>query len=391
MTSKWKYIEQTLGEIYGKKKGKWLAGELKKLANSLAKQRGKNLKKKISEKDAALIVYANSIIDKTGKKKPLQVLQEFIEKFNLEKIFPVIHILPFYPWDTDRGFSVIDYRKVNPEYGSWNDIKRLSQKVRLMFDFVLNHASIQNPLVQKALIERHLEKNDRRYKHYEPYKDFVIAYTKENKPSEKDLKKLARPRASPVLTPYLVYELKSRQLKAVLGKDPLPEDQNKIGKILGKGYVWTTFSRPKRPDGTEDTKQVDLNYSNPGVFLEAIKIMLLYIKKGARLLRLDATAYIWKELGTSSLHLKKAHLILQSIRAFLEIVAPEIIFIAEVNEEQNKVFEYLGSKKQIESDLVYQFTSFALAIYSLIYQDGRVYAKWYKTTKKARGRQFIKP
>ncbi len=585
MKAKWEYIEKVLSEVYGKMEGEELVKELQKLAKTFPKSEGKDLQSKISEKDAALIIYANSIIDKTGRKKPLQVLEEFIDRFKLKDIFTVVHILPFYPWDTDRGFSVKDYFKVNPEYGDWEDIKRLSKKVRLMFDFVLNHASVENPLVQKALIERHLDKNDPRYKEYEPYKDFVIAYSKEDKPSEELLKKLARPRPNPVLTPYVVYEvmedfksedvyvfidasnfiyaakrvgwrvdfeklfyylkfrykatrilffagrigeekqdrffeklreigyelyltdvkffkdgkakadvdsrltlevmkniedfreaifltgdedyywlfkhlqekgkklrlisfrhntarklrklfgarftpfddfkalfeykkkgrtryaysprgimlkfyqryyLRSRgevllktTLKACLGEDTLPEDREKVVRVLGKGYVWTTFSRPKRPDGTEDTRQVDLNYANPKVFLEAVKIILFYIQKGAKFLRLDATAYLWKELGTPSVHLRKTHLILRSIRAFLDMVAPDVVFIAEVNERQSKVFEYFGDKEQVESDLVYQFTNFALALYSLLYRDGRLYAKWYKTTKVAEGRQFI--
>ena len=389
MSPKWGYIKEVLGEIYGEGVAEGLVKELQKLAASFPKKKGKSLKEKISEKDAALIIYANSIIDKTGKKKPLQVLEEFIEKFGLEKFFTVVHILPFYPWDTDRGFSVVDYHKVNPEYGDWSDIKRLSKKVRLMFDFVLNHASVQNPLVQKALIERHLQKDDPRYREYEPYKDFVIAYSEENKPSEEILKKLARPRPNPVLTPYVVYELKEGKLKAILGIEPLSEDREKVSKILGKGYVWTTFSRPKRPDGEEETRQVDLNYANPKVFLEAVKIILFYIQKGAKFLRLDATAYLWKELGTPSVHLRKTHLILRAIRAFLDMVAPDVVFIAEVNERQSKVFEYFGDERQVESDLVYQFTNFALALYSLLYQDGRLYASWYKSTKVAQGRQFI--
>lgn len=387
--TKWEYILDNLKKVYGERFAVWLIDELKKLSKKAKKGKSQRLEDKLSEKDSALIIYANSIIDKTGKKKPLQVLEEFIDKFNLKDIFTVVHILPFYPWDTDRGFSVKDYFKVNPEYGDWKDIKRLSKKVRLMFDFVLNHASVENPLVQKALIERHLSKDDPHYKKYEPYKDFVIAYSDKDKPSEEVLKKLARPRPNPVLTPYLVYELKTGKLKAILGNKPLLEDKEKVKRILGNGWVWTTFSRPKRHDGTEDTRQVDLNYANPRVFLEAIKIILFYIKKGAKFLRLDAVAYLWKELGTESIHHKNTHLLLRVIRAFLDIVAPDVVFIAEVNEPQSKAFEYFGDEKQIESDLAYQFAHLPMAIFSLEKENGKFYMDWFKSTKMANGRQFI--
>lgn len=389
MEEGWNYIRKTLTEIYGNNQAGWLVKELQKTASSFPKQKSKDLKEKISQTDTGLIIYPNSIIDEKKSLKSLQVLKEFIEKFHLERIFTIVHILPFYPWDTDRGFSVVDYYQVNPEYGGWEDIKKLSKKVKLMFDFVLNHASVENPLVQKALIERHLLKDDPGYKDYQPYKDFVIAYSDKNKPAETVLKKLTRPRPNPVLTPYLVYQLTDGKLKAILGKKPLVEDKQKVAKILGKGWVWTTFSRPKKDDGTENTRQVDLNYANPKVFLKAIKIILFYIERGAKFLRLDATGYLWKELGTSSVHHQKTHLILRVIRSFLEMVAPEIVFIAEVNERQTKVFEYLGDNKKIESDLVYQFTNFALALYSLVYHDGKLYAQWYQTTKMAAGRQFI--
>jgi len=136
-----------------------------------------------------------------------------------------------------------------------------------MFDFVANHASIDNPIVQGALISRHLPENDERYRNFSKYKDFVITYSDNNKPSNKQLKELARPRPNPVLTRYTVYEDLSGKLFAELGNI-------RKGRFLGKGYVWTTFSRSKRADGTEDTRQVDLNFANPLVLVESINILL---------------------------------------------------------------------------------------------------------------------
>lgn len=393
----WSKINTYLSKVYGEATATLLVKKLQKLALKFTQKRKvqephnklPNLYSNITHKDAALIIYANSIVDKSGGTKSLKVLQEFLDTFNLADVFTVVHILPFYPWDTDRGFSVKNYYKVHKNYGTWKDIKSLSKKVRLMFDFVLNHASIENPLVQNALIERHLSKDDPRYKKYKPYKNFVIAYSEKDKPSLDDLKKLARPRPTPVLTPYIVYELKDKTLKAVLGDKPLKEDKNKLKQVLGKGYVWTTFSRPKNPDGSQATRQVDLNYANPNVFLEAIKIMLFYIERGATFLRLDAVAYMWKELGTTSIHHPKTHLLLKAMREFLNIVAPNVVFIAEVNEPQNKAFTYLGTKEEPESDLAYQFAHLPMAIYNLAKENAKLYADWFNAAKKAEGRQFI--
>lgn len=387
-TFKWQIIEQRLTEVYGSNSAIEIVSQLKKLAADFKFRVSTDITaKKLTEKDIALVVYANSIIDRTGQKKPLQVLADFIDQFKLNEVFTIVHILPFYPWDTDRGFSVVDYYQVNPEYGDWQDIKRLSQKVKLMFDFVINHASVNNPLVQKALIERHLPKTDSRYQDYVFYKDFVIAYSEKNKPSEAVLKKLNRPRPYPVLTPYLVFETKEKSLKAILG-DKLPVEYQK-SKILGQGYVWTTFSRAKNNDGSEATRQVDLNYSNPQVFLEAVKIILFYIKQGAKILRLDAPIFLWKELGTSSVHHQKTHYLLQVIRTFFSIVAPEILFVVEVNDQQDRVLSYLGQGRVIESDLVYQFTNFILSLYSLINGNTNLYCQWYQTTKRISGRQLV--
>ena len=387
----WEKARGFLSKVYSEDQVEYIleqAENLRRQNESGAKSKG-SLQDKITYKDAAVVVYANSIVDPDGKDKPLAVLREFIERFSLDEVITVIHILPFYPWDTDRGFSVKDYYKVYPEYGDWQDIKSLAEKSRLMFDFVLNHASIDNPLVQYALIQRHIDKDDPQYSKYAEYKDFVIAFDDESRPSDAVLSKLTHPRPNPVLTPYVVFkkmEAGRSFYKAILGRR---EYDPKEAEVIGEGWVWTTFSRPRKADGSEDTRQVDLNYANPKVLVEALKIMLFYIKQGASFLRLDAVGYLWKELGTPSVHHKKTHNILKFMREFLNITAPDVVFIAEVNERFDKVVEYLGEDNAIESDIVYQFTNFVLAVYSLFSQDPSLYADWYKKTKKVKGRQFV--
>ncbi len=320
--------------------------------------------------------------------KPLALLKAFWVKHHLHRGLNLLHLLPFFPWDADRGFSVVDYRRVHPDYGSWEDIASLAEHAFLMFDFVLNHASIQNIMVQSALIERHLKPDDPRYPGVAPYKDFVIAFSDAGKPAPDALRNLSRPRPTPVLTPYAVFENSDGSLFAGLGSPERIDPEGRLNRI-GAGWVWTTFSRPRNPDGTEATRQVDLNFKNPAVLLEAVKILLEYARKGASLVRLDAAGYIWKDVGIASLHEPQAHGIIQLLRDSIKSVFPVVRLVAEVNEPQEKLFPYLGRAEEPECDLVYQFAHFPLAVYGVLTGDGRPYMNWLKSLAAFQGRQFV--
>jgi sucrose phosphorylase len=331
--------------------------------------------------DVALICYADSIRDTQSEQVPLRALNDFLTRYSIPEVMPLVHLLPFFPWDTDRGFSVKDYSQVDSACGDWSDIAALGESVKLMFDFVANHASIENPLVQNALIERHLDHSDTRYGQYAPYKNFVIAFSAEDKPSEAELSKLSRPRSNPVLTPYTVQEYAGK-LTAVLG------EATAGATPLGSGLVWTTFSREKSSDGEEETRQVDLNFQNHELFLETIRILLFYVDRHASVIRLDAIGYIWKKLGKSSLHEPEAHTLLEVVKDVLALSAPHVCTIAEVNEPQDRFFEYLGDAGHEESDLVYQFTHFPLAVHAVTRGSGAYYRDWLNTLDKFEGRQF---
>jgi sucrose phosphorylase len=120
-----------------------------------------------------------------------------------------------------------------------------------------------------------------------------------------------------------------------------------------------------------------------------IRTLLFYIERGASFIRLDAIGYVWKKLGSSSLHEREAHLILQIIKDVLSAVAPGVMTIAEVNEPQDEVFRYLGKKGEKEADLVYQLTHFPLAVHAILTEDGSYYMEWLKSLAPAEGRQFI--
>ncbi len=382
-----KKMGRLLSEVYGPEQGGQLVEDILGLMEELRAEKTRNNRLErsnrlnLSRAGAALITYANSIEDGDGK-APLAVMREFVRRYDLAKVLPIVHLLPFYPWDTDRGFSVMDYRAVDENNGSWEDIDKLGQEVKLMFDFAANHASIDNPLIQKALIARHLSEDDDRYAEAADYKDFVLAYTDEDKPGEADLAKLTRPRAHPVLTRYKIVENNNGELKAELGAVDAGQAE------LGDGWVWTTFSRPPAEDGSETTRQVDLNYLNPMVFLEALKIIFFYVEKGADLIRMDAIAYIWKKLGSSSIHERETHILLAAVDLILGEAAPRTTTIAEVNEPENMYLTYLGNDNDPEADMAYQFVSFPLAIHAVAYGRAGYYQQWLISTNRFKGRQF---
>ena len=212
-----------------------------------------------------------------------------------------MHILPFYPSSSDDGFSIVDYRKVDPALGDWEDVSRLGKHFRLMFDAVVNHVSAGHEWFQRFLA------GDPRYRDY-------FHVIKE----DCDLSQVVRPRAFPLLTEF-------------------PTD-------AGQKRVWTTFS--------ED--QIDLNFSNPDVLLEMIEVLLYYVARGANFLRLDAVAFLWKEIGTSCLHLPQTHRIIQLFRAVLDEVAPHVFLITETNVPHDDNISYFGDGAN-EAQMVYNF------------------------------------
>jgi len=205
----------------------------------------------LSQRDAMLITYGDQISE--PGRPPLQTLAEFMEA-HLCGVVSGVHILPFYPYSSDDGFSVIDYRQVDPSLGTWDDVACLEQNFRLMFDAVINHISRHSRWFQGFV------------RGESPYTDYFIPVD-----PDIDLSAVVRPRALPLLTPV--------------------ETVNRVK------HVWTTFS----------DDQIDLNYANPEVLLEILDLLLFYAAQGAAFIRLDAIAYLWKEIGTSCIHLPQTH------------------------------------------------------------------------------------
>ncbi|MFP4111990.1 MAG: alpha-amylase family glycosyl hydrolase [Candidatus Woesearchaeota archaeon] len=271
-----------------------------------------------SEKDIILITYADHV--KEEGKKTFQTMGNFLSRY--AKDINTVHFLPFSPYSSDDGFSVIDYYQVNPEFGSWDDVQNISKNFNLMFDLVINHVSSKSEWFQEFL------------KGNEKYQDYFIYY--ETKP---DTAEVFRPRTHPLLTQFNTSE--------------------------GKRYVWTTFS--------ED--QIDLNFRNPEVMLEMIKVLLFYIEKGARIIRLDAIAYLWKELGTSCIHLPQTHEFVRLLRDVVDEVAPSVRILTETNVPHKDNISYFGDGND-EAHMVYNFSLPPILIYSFIKQDSKILSEW---------------
>ena len=314
-------VKHLLSRLYGEKKKDSAFKHIFPLIDSAAiKKREKQ--DYFSQKDAVLITYGDTL-NRAGE-APVKTLHRFANTY-LKDVFSAIHILPFFPFSSDDGFSVIDFFSVNPELGSWSDINTLGADFQLMFDLVLNHVSAKSKWFKAYLDEK------------KGFKDLATEVD-----PEVDLSKVTRPRSLPLLT-----EFKKRSGKRV--------------------HVWTTFS--------ED--QIDLNYASIDVLEKMIKALLFYVENGATLIRLDAIAYLWKEIGTNCIHLSQTHDVVKLFRRILDMVAPHVKLITETNVPHDENISYFGDGED-EAQMVYNFTLPPLLFYSFANEDSTVLSEWAK-------------
>lgn len=271
------------------------------------------------QSDTLLITYADTI--NAPQESPLVTLRRFYEH-RLREAIGIVHLLPFFPYSSDDGFSVIDYRAVRPELGGWPAVEALGQRVDLMFDLVLNHVSAQS----------------RWFQHYvngiAPFRDYFI----EADPEDPRLAEVVRPRTTPLLTP--------------------------VQTPCGERRVWTTFS----------ADQVDFDYRNQDVLFEMLEILLLYVHHGARIVRLDAVAYLWKELGTPCINLPQTHEVVKLFRDVLDLLAPDVLLITETNLPHAQNVSYFGQGD--EANLVYQFSLPPLLLHALQRGSAATLREW---------------
>ncbi len=252
-----------------------------------------------SERDSVLITYGDQV--QAPGEAPLQTLANFCNETMNGRI-QTIHLLPFYPYSSDDGFSVIDYKAVDPALGSWDNVAAVGENFQLMFDAVINHISAESRWFQGYLQD-------------DPaYDDFFVAVD-----PAVDLTAVFRPRALPLLTPFQTQS--------------------------GTRHLWTTFS----------ADQIDLNYANPAVLLAVLETLLFYVAQGASYIRLDAIGFMWKEPGTRCLNLPQTHRLIQLMRAALNEVAPQVALITETNIPHKENIAYFGNGRN-EAQMVYNFS-----------------------------------
>ena len=271
------------------------------------------------QRDLFLITYGDQFM--SPGEVPLKSLRFFAKKY-LQNSFTGVHMLPFYPYSSDDGFAVIDPYQVDPRLGTWQDIELLGEQFQLACDLVLNHVSSRSLWFQGYL------KGDARYQ------DYFISV-----PPETDLSEVVRPRTNPLLTPF--------------------------ESASGTKWIWTTFS----------ADQVDLNYANPAVLQELIEITLKYVSHGARVLRLDAVAYLGKEIGTSCIHLAQAHLVVRLLRAILDRVAPDVKLLTETNVSHEENISYFGNGYN-ETHMVYNFALPPLVLHTFAVEQVSRLNQW---------------
>ena len=271
------------------------------------------------EKDSVLITYADTLRD-SANGTPLNALKAFADQ-HFKGAIRSIHLLPFYPWSSDDGFSVIDYRKVDPACGTWCDVQKLGEGFDLMFDVVLNHCSAHSSWFKDYVAG------------IEPARHYFLPMDPAG-----DFSQVVRPRTSPLLT-----RTRTRDVEA---------------------YIWTTFS----------ADQVDLNWQNPEVLFEFLDILFLYLSKGMRIARLHAVAFLWKTLGTNCLHLPETHEVVKLLRDVLEIVAPRTVLLTETNVPHAENVSYFGQGD--EAHMVYQFSLPPLCLHALATGNAVYLTKW---------------
>lgn len=272
-----------------------------------------------NEQTAVLITYGDQV-QQPGR-AALEVLRQFLLDFELNGLISTLHLLPFFPYSSDDGFSVIDYRRVDRPLGDWDDVARMRESFRLVFDLVLNHCSRHHQWFRQYLRAE------------PPYTEYFI----EVDPAT-DLSRVVRPRSTPLLTPF--------------------ETRH------GTKHVWTTFS----------ADQVDLNYANPDVLIEILDTLLLYAQQGASVIRLDAIAYLWKTIGTSCIHLPQTHAVVKLMRDLVDDVAKGTVLLTETNVPHKENVSYFGQGD--EAHAVYQFSLAPLLLDAYLTGDARDLMRW---------------
>lgn len=315
-----KYINNICTFLYGSNNGETTAHEIDSICKKWHEKLPARPAYAPDEKDAFLITYGNSIVEDNST--PLATLNSFLKTY-AQDIISTVHILPFYPYSSDDGFSVIDYRKVNPELGDWNDIQKIAAHFHLGADAVFNHISAKSDWFKEFLNEN------------PTFQDWFISL-----PPDTDLSKVTRARSHPLLSEFTTAK----------------------GNSV---HLWTTFS----------ADQIDLNVTSPAVLTELTDILFFYIANGVSVIRLDAIAFLWKELGTTCIHLPQTHAIIKLWRHIINSYAPHVCLLIEANVPHRENIAYFGEPND-EAQMVYQFPLPPLTAHAILTHNADILRSW---------------
>ncbi|PLW81672.1 alpha-amylase [Kineobactrum sediminis] len=268
--------------------------------------------------DVVMITYGDTVL--AENEKPLQTLKRFLDNYT-GGVISAVHLLPFYPWSSDDGFSVLDYSSVNEALGDWDDVAAIAADYDLMADLVINHCSSRSLWFENFL------------KDEDPGRDYFFTASPDD-----DLSAVVRPRTSPLL--------------------------REVTTARGTEWVWCTFSHD----------QVDLDFRNPAVLRQFVSIVRHYLNNGVRLFRLDAVAFLWKIPGTSCLNLEQTHELVRLLRTLVEHARPDAVLITETNIPNRENLSYFGNAN--EAHCVYNFSLPPLLLNTLVSGDCSYLKQW---------------
>jgi len=283
------------------------------------------------QKDVLLITYGDSI-EKPGE-KPLHSLHTFLKEYCADAINSV-HILPFFPYSSDDGFSVIDYSSVNESLGDWNDIETITQDYRVMSDVVINHCSARSAWFENFIKGEGIGS------------DFFYTASLED-----DISNVVRPRTSDLLR--------------------LTETVN------GEKQVWCTFSHD----------QVDFDFRNPAVLDAFVSIIRQYLDTGIRIFRLDAVAFLWKKSGTSCINLEQTHEVVRLLRTLIEHAVNDAVIITETNIPNRQNLTYFGNANEAHG--IYNFSLPPLLVNTLVTGSCKHLKSWLGSMPPAQNGTFF--
>ena len=260
-----------------------------------------------------------------GNMKGVQGKLDYLEKNNVN----YIHLMPFLDTPkgrSDGGYAVADFRKVQENLGSMEDLENLTNAchekgISVCMDFVMNHTSEDHEWAKRALAGE------------KEYQDRYFFFDNYDIPSEYEK---TCPQVFPTTAP---------------GNFTWREDCHK--------FVMTTFY----------PYQWDLNYANPVVFNEMVNNMLYLVNQGIDIVRIDAVPYIWKQLGTTCRNLPQVHTIVRMMRMITEIVCPGVLLLGEVVMEPEKVVPYFGTVEKPECHMLYNVTTMATTWHTVATRD----------------------